>query len=193
MGTFSQWVEEDYPQAFQYLEQALKISEKVNDDTSLWFASFFLGIARSLNCEFEKGLEYFQKSLDLGLEANNPIMIVFAKGLMSSFNYIFYGKADLAYQMSQESLQMAQESGDIYLKGMAYSSCGMASRCRSISVRFAFARKYRRSIGTASPSGKSFTTTFRHAVQCRRTRSPGTMGWPRRSSVKRSSGHSAVG
>jgi len=132
MGTFSQWVEEDYSKAFRYLDQAFKISEQVNDDTSLWFASFFLGIARSLNCEFEKGLEYFQKSLDLGLQANNPIMIVFAKGLMSTFNYIFYGKADLAYQMSQESLQMAQESGDIYLKGMAYSSCGMACYCKGL-------------------------------------------------------------
>jgi class 3 adenylate cyclase/tetratricopeptide (TPR) repeat protein len=132
MGTFSQWVEEDYSQAFRYLDQAFQISEKVNDDTSLWFASFFLGIARSLNCEFEKGLEYFRKALDLGLKANNPIMIVFAKGLMSSFNYIFYGKADLAYQMSQESLQMAQESGDIYLKGMAYSSCGMACYCKGL-------------------------------------------------------------
>ena len=132
MGTFSQWVEEDYSQAFRYLDQAFKISEKVNDDTSLWFASFFLGIARSMNCEFEKGLEYFRKSLDLGLDANNPIMIVFAKGLMSTFNYIFYGKADLAYQMSQESLQMAQASGDIYLKGAAYSSYGASCYCKGL-------------------------------------------------------------
>jgi class 3 adenylate cyclase/tetratricopeptide (TPR) repeat protein len=124
MGTFSLWVEEDYSQAFRYLDEAFKISEKVNDDTSLWFASFFLGIARSMNCEFEKGLAYFRKSLDLGLETNNQIMIVFAKGLMSTFNYIFCGKADLAYQMSQESLRQALASGDIYLKGMAYSSYG---------------------------------------------------------------------
>ena len=132
MGTFSQWVEEDYSQAFRYLEQAFKISQIMKDDTSLWFASFFLGIARSLNCEFEKGLEYFRKSLDLGLEANNPIMIVFAKGLMSTFNYIFYGKADLACQMSQESLNMAQDSEDIYLKGMAHSSWGMACYCKGL-------------------------------------------------------------
>ncbi len=132
LGTFSQWVEEDYPKAFQYLEQALQISEEINDDTSLWFASFFLGIARSLNCEFERGLEYFRQSLDLGLKVNNPIMIVFAKGLMSTFNYIFYGKADLACQLSQESLQLAQESEDVYLKGMAYSSCGMACYCKGL-------------------------------------------------------------
>ena len=132
MGTFSLWVEEDYTQAFHYLDQAFKISGKIKDDTSLWFASFFLGIARSMNCEFEKGLEYFQKSLDLGLAADNMIMIVFAKGLMSTFNYIFYGKADLAYQMSQESLRLAQESGDIYLKGMAYSSYGASCYCKGL-------------------------------------------------------------
>ena len=85
-----------------------------------------------MNCEFEKGLEYFQKSLDLGLKADNLIMIVFAKGLMSTFNYIFYGKADLAYQMSQESLQLAQDSGDIYLKGMAYSSYGASCYCKGV-------------------------------------------------------------
>ncbi|NNK86307.1 MAG: AAA family ATPase, partial [Desulfobacterales bacterium] len=45
MGTFSLWVEEDFSQTFRYLDEAFKISEKVNDDTSLWFASFFLGIA----------------------------------------------------------------------------------------------------------------------------------------------------
>jgi len=49
---------------------------------------------------------------------------------MSTFNYIFYGKAGLAYQMSRESLQMAQESGDIYLKGMAYSSYGASCYCK---------------------------------------------------------------
>jgi tetratricopeptide (TPR) repeat protein len=129
---YSQWVEEDYSEAFRFLNEALKISEKVNDDTSLWFASFFLGINLSLNCEFEKGLEYYRKSLDLGVLENNPIMIAYAKGLMSTFNYIFYGKTDLAYQMSQESLRMAEESGDIYLKGMAYSSYGISCYCKGL-------------------------------------------------------------
>ena len=43
---------------------------------------------------------------------------------------MFHGKADLAYQISKEALQTAQESGDIYLKGMAYSSHGMACYCK---------------------------------------------------------------
>jgi len=132
MGTYSHWVEEDYSEGFRYLNEALKISEKMNDDNSLSFASFFLGATVSLNCEFEKGLEYLRRSLDLGISANNLIMIAPAKCAMCTFNYIFHGKIDLAYQISKESLQMAQESGDIYLKGIAYSSHGMSCYCKGL-------------------------------------------------------------
>ena len=126
MGTYSHWVEEDYSEGFRYLNEALMISEKMNDDNSLSFASFFLGVSVSLNCEFEKGLEYLRRCLDLGISANNLIMIATAKCAMCTFNYIFHGKIDLAYQISKESIQTAQESGDIFLKGIAYSSHGMS-------------------------------------------------------------------
>jgi predicted ATPase len=130
MGTHSHWVEEDYSEGFRYLNEALMISEKMNDDNSLSFASFFLGATVSVNCEFEKGLEYLRRSLDLGISANNLIMITTAKCAMCIYNYIFHGKIDLAYQISKESLQTAQESGDIFIKGIAYSSYGMACYCK---------------------------------------------------------------
>jgi len=84
----------------------------------------------SVNCEFEKGLEYLRRSLDLGISANNLIMITTAKCAMCIYNYIFHGKIDLAYQISKESLQTAQESGDIFIKGIAYSSHGMSCYCK---------------------------------------------------------------
>ncbi|MBL7204827.1 MAG: AAA family ATPase [Desulfobacteraceae bacterium] len=132
MGTYSQWVEEDYSEAFRYLNEALKISEKIKDTISLWYASFFLGYTLSLNCEFEKGLEYLRKSLDLGILANSPIAMSSAKCGISGFNYMFHGKIDLAYQISKESLQMAQESGDIFVKGMVYSSHGWVCYCKGL-------------------------------------------------------------
>jgi predicted ATPase len=132
MGMYSHWVEEDYSEGFRYLNEALKISEKTKDTISLWYVSFFLGLTLSLNCEFEKALKYLRKSLDLGVSANNPIGISSAKSGMSTFNYMFHGKIDLAYQMSKESLQTAQESGDIYLKGIAYSSHGMSCYCKGL-------------------------------------------------------------
>ena len=126
MGTYNDWVEENYSEGFRYLSEALKISEKINDNISLWYASFFLGMNLSWNCEFEKGFEYLKNSLDLGLLANNLIEISMAKCGISSFNYMFHGKVDLAYQISKESLQIAQESGEIYIKGIACSSHGMS-------------------------------------------------------------------
>ena len=38
--------------------------------------------------------------------------------------YGFQGKIDLAYQTSHEALRLAEESGDIYSKAMAYTSHG---------------------------------------------------------------------
>jgi len=134
MGMYSHWVEEDYSEGFRYLSEALKISEETKDTISLWYVSLFLGITLSLNCEFENGLEYLRKSLDLGGLANNPIEISSAKCSICTFNYMFHGKIDLAYQISKESLQMAQESGDIYLKGMGCSSHGMSCYCKGLFV-----------------------------------------------------------
>ena len=132
MGTYSHWVEEDYSEAFRYLSEALKISEDLKDKVSLWYASFFLGMSLSFHCEFEKGIEQLMKSLELGKLADNPIPISMAKCGLSSFNYIFNGMNDLAYQTSKEALQMAQESGDIYIKGISCASHGMSCYCKGL-------------------------------------------------------------
>ena len=132
MGTYNDWVEENCSEGFRYLSEALKISEEIKDTISLWYASFFLGMNLSWNCEFEKGLECLNRSLDLGILGNRLIPMSMAKCGISSFNYIFHGKNDLAYQISEESLQAAQESGDIYIKGIACSSHGMSCYCKGL-------------------------------------------------------------
>jgi class 3 adenylate cyclase/tetratricopeptide (TPR) repeat protein len=126
MGTYCDWVEEEYSEGFRYLSEALKISEEINDSISLWYANFFLGMNLSWNCQFEKGIEYLTKSLELGISANRVIAISMAKCGISSFNYAFCEKIDDAYRISEESLQMAEESGDIYIKGIACSSHGIS-------------------------------------------------------------------
>ncbi|MGD8762509.1 MAG: adenylate/guanylate cyclase domain-containing protein [Desulfobacteraceae bacterium] len=130
MGTYRDWVEEDYSEGIRYLSEALRISENIKDKVSLWYANFFLGMNLSWNGEFEKGLGYLKKSLDLGKLANHPIPISMAKCGMSTFAYVFHGKNDLAYRTSKEALQMAQDTGDIYIKGIAYSSHGMSCYCK---------------------------------------------------------------
>jgi tetratricopeptide (TPR) repeat protein len=126
MGIYSLWVDEDYPKGFKYLNDAFKISEQIGDFLSLYFANFYLGWTHSWNCEFEKALQYFSKSVELSVLANDPIGMSFAKGAIISGNYTFSGKVDLAYQTSKELLQIAEETGDIFIRGMAYSAYGLS-------------------------------------------------------------------
>jgi tetratricopeptide (TPR) repeat protein len=126
IGSYHLYVEEDHSNGMRYLDKVFATAEKAGDFVSLWFASYNLALAFSWNCEFEKGQEYFKKCLDLSKLANNVIGICFTKGTLSAQNYTFHGKIDLAYEISKESLVMANESGDIYIKGMAYSSHGSA-------------------------------------------------------------------
>ena len=126
MGTYYHWVEEDFPKGFQFLRDALKISEEVGDYLSLYFASFYLGWGLAWNCEFEKSLSSFKRCLDLSIASNNLIGISFVKGISSAINYAFQGKMGLSYETSNEVLKSAKESGDIFIKGMAFSCYGVS-------------------------------------------------------------------
>jgi tetratricopeptide (TPR) repeat protein len=123
-GTYYLWVEEDYSKGLEYLSKAATTSEKTGSLWYLWQSCFYLGISLSWNCEFEKSTECFRRSLDLSEKAGNLGGIAFVKGTMSAHNLSFRGKNDLAYTLSKESLQAANESGDPYNKGLAYSSYG---------------------------------------------------------------------
>ena len=130
LGIYSIYVEEDFSKAFQYLKDVLEIAAKVGDYVSLGFTCYYLGVSLSLNCEFEDGLGHFKKLHDLSALANNPVAISNTQSSQSAFNYVFQGKIDLAYQTSEESLKLAEETDDVYAKGMACSSYGISSYCR---------------------------------------------------------------
>jgi len=123
LGSHSVFVEEDHLQGREYLSEVLRIAEQAKDYFSFWNACYILGCSLSWNCEFEKAQEYFYKSLDLSLAAQN-IMGITSAQINLGMNYIFQGKIAPAYRISQESLRLAEESGDIYLKGMAQAFHG---------------------------------------------------------------------
>jgi class 3 adenylate cyclase/tetratricopeptide (TPR) repeat protein len=129
VGSYLLFVEEDYPQGMENLYQALEVSEEMKDFFSLWNACYLLGTALSWNCEFQKSLDYFQKSLDLSLAAKNPMGISSAK-INTGVNYLFQGKVDRAHEISREALGIAEETGDIYIQGMAHSCYGTTSYYR---------------------------------------------------------------
>jgi len=123
-GIYNLYHEENFSAGFHHLNEALNISEKTGNFMAMWFAGYNMGCGLSFNCEFENALGYLNKCLELSTLANNPIGIIFTKGTMSAFNYVFQGKLDLAFQTSEECLTMADKSDDIFAKGLAHSSHG---------------------------------------------------------------------
>jgi class 3 adenylate cyclase/tetratricopeptide (TPR) repeat protein len=119
LGVYYSYVEEDYPRAFKTLEEALKISEEVKDIVSLVLASQWYGCALGWHCEFERSRNYLQIGLDINLAANNLWGIGIIKSNLVYFSYWQQGRIDLAFRTSNEGLQIAEESGDIYTKAMA--------------------------------------------------------------------------
>jgi len=128
LGLYSLWVEEDFAKGFRHLNEVSKISEKADADASsympLWFTNYYLGATLSWTCEFEKGLEYLKKCMDLSGSANDLVGMAFAKG-GTCLNYIFQNKIDSAYKTGEEALRMAKEIGGMFVQGMAYTAYGM--------------------------------------------------------------------
>jgi tetratricopeptide (TPR) repeat protein len=127
LGTHSFVSQEDYPKAFQYLQEALKIAEESKDFVTLWVASHWMGHALVENCEFESALVYLERDLKISTLANILWSISIMKSCIAMTVYCIQGKADLAYQTSHEGLSLAEESGDTFSKAEAYTSCGISS------------------------------------------------------------------
>jgi class 3 adenylate cyclase/tetratricopeptide (TPR) repeat protein len=127
LGTYSFISQEDYPKAFEYLKEALKIAEELNDFVTLWVASHWMGHALVENCEFESALGYLERDLKISTLGNILWSISIMKSCIAMNVYCLQGKADLAYQTSHEGLRLAEESGDALSKAEAYTSRGLSS------------------------------------------------------------------
>jgi tetratricopeptide (TPR) repeat protein len=124
MGAYSLFIEGDLTTGFKYLGEALKIGEELNDIVTVLLSDYWMAVALGLNCEFDKALPHFERGLEINVAANSLWGISVQKSSIAWFVYGMQGKADLAYQTSQEALELAEESGDTFSKAMAYTSHG---------------------------------------------------------------------
>jgi tetratricopeptide (TPR) repeat protein len=126
LGSYYYFVEDNYPEAFKALEQALIMAEEVTDIITSILASFWYACALGFNCEFEKSEKYFQRAIDINVAANNLVGVGIMKSNLAYFSYFCNGKIDLAFKTSKEGLRFAEDSGDIFSKVMAYASHGVS-------------------------------------------------------------------
>ncbi len=132
LGTYHFFVEENYVEASRALGEALKTSEEVKDNLTSVLASFWFGAALGWDCEFEKSANYFQRGLDINLASKNLWAIAATKSSMAYFSYYHHGKIDLQFKTTVEALRIAEESGDVYPKGIAYVCHGISCYGRGL-------------------------------------------------------------
>jgi tetratricopeptide (TPR) repeat protein len=124
LGTHSFVIEEDYTNAFQYLNTAVELAKELKDFASLWAAHHWIGHAYSENCEFERALYHIEKSLEIAEMAKVLWSIAIMKSCIAMNVYNAQGKIDLGYRFSREGIEMAEESGDAFSKADSYPQHG---------------------------------------------------------------------
>ncbi len=119
-------VDENFPKAFEHLEEALRISKKTEGIATLAVASYWLGCAQAYNCNFEEAGANIGRSEKIQRAAKIPWREAALKSLLSFLVYYNQGRIDLAHETSRQALRIAEESGDIYSKTFAYCCHGIS-------------------------------------------------------------------
>ncbi|MFC1877473.1 AAA family ATPase [Thermodesulfobacteriota bacterium] len=117
-------VEENFKEAFEYLEKALNASEKIKDITSILNVNYWLGMALAANCEFGRAQHHLEQVISINVKRNSLPWLAVMKAMISLLIYYFKGDINRAYQLSQESVQTSEKAGDINSKMYAYSCLG---------------------------------------------------------------------
>jgi class 3 adenylate cyclase/tetratricopeptide (TPR) repeat protein len=132
IGIYYNRIEIDSPRALDYLKKALSVAAEIDDKLSFYFANYWLGVALSGVCEFEKAGYHIKKALDITMAANNPSGIAAMKGTISNAVYNYQGKVELGFQTSHEALRIAEKSDDIYSKTWGYTYHGWSCYCKGL-------------------------------------------------------------
>lgn len=126
LGSYYFCVKEDFSQAFDHHNRSLNIARDLDDTNLLGMAHYWLGWPLAFNCEFESALDHFLQSLDIHVQAKNPIWVPIISALTGHIAYYYWGQQDLAYEYSNKAVELADESGDVYSRLLSYSCHGVS-------------------------------------------------------------------
>jgi tetratricopeptide (TPR) repeat protein len=124
MGTYYHFVEENSPKAVDAYEEALHIADEERDILTLSLASYWLGLLRSHDCDFEKARLLIQKAVDINVMAKSLWGIASMKANLAYHCVFYQGKINELIKLSSEALRIAQESGDPMSRGMSHVAYG---------------------------------------------------------------------
>ena len=126
LGSYHFCVSEDFSLAFDHLYRSLEIARNLKDTNSLAMVHYWLGWPLAFSCDFESALDHFTKALDIHVQADNPIWIPIISALTGHLAYHYWGRQKYAYEYSKKAVSLADESGDLYTRLLAYSCHGVS-------------------------------------------------------------------
>jgi class 3 adenylate cyclase/tetratricopeptide (TPR) repeat protein len=132
IGSFKYMSEENFHESLEYLEKAIETSEQAGDFVTNVYARYMMGLVLAMNCNYEKAIPYFEGLLSLSIAMKFPWQISVMKSNLSVYAYNYHGMVSKGYQTSEDAVRIAEESGDIYSKAMAYASHGTSCYYRGL-------------------------------------------------------------
>jgi len=132
LGSFKSMVEENLAESIQYLEKAIEVTQETGDLITNVYAKYMLAADLAFNCDFEKAIEYFEYLLSLSMSLERTWRVSIMKSNISVYAYDHHGMVAQGYQTSKDAVRIAEESGDIYSKAMAYVSHGTSCYYRGL-------------------------------------------------------------
>jgi class 3 adenylate cyclase/tetratricopeptide (TPR) repeat protein len=125
-GSYQYAIEENFTPAFECLQKAIQNSEEVADLISAILANLFYGLALCWNCQFERGAERIQKALWFNEAAQNPWGVSAMNSNLSYYAYNYQGNVAEGFVTSLKALEIAESSGDIFSRALAYACHGIS-------------------------------------------------------------------
>ena len=126
LGSYYFLVKEDQFEAVGLLESALKSAIEFQDPINYVLGNYYIGATHGWYCEFEKSLDCLQQAIDFNMAANNTWGTAAIKSMVAVIYSYFWGKCDLGFRLSGEAIQLAEESGENYSRGMADGAHGLS-------------------------------------------------------------------
>jgi class 3 adenylate cyclase/tetratricopeptide (TPR) repeat protein len=124
LGPYYAYVQGNREKGIEYLKQAITTSEAANDLLAFTQANFWLGCGLGMFCNFDQSSQCFEKALRMSIAAKSPWGISTTKSNWAFFTYWYQGNIGKTYELGRESVDLAEESADIFSKSWAYLAYG---------------------------------------------------------------------
>jgi len=126
LGSYRYIIEEDFKPSFELLQKGIQNAEEVTDIPLATRAHLFYGLALSWDCQFESGAEHIHKALQINEAVQNLWAVSAMSSYLSLFTYNYQGKSGEGFAISLKALEIAEASGDIFSRAMAYVCHGIS-------------------------------------------------------------------